>query len=171
MNCIDGTRGMMHQIRSLLHVMDGDTYSAPLELFNGSTIGQHFRHIIDFYSCLARGLEVGVVDYSARERDWLAETVPTVAAQLLERLEHSLLERDEGLPLGVLAEFTPDARQDRPLVNSSLGRELMFAHDHAVHHLAMIRIGLRVAAPGLEIEQSIGVAPSTIKHRDGGAPG
>ena len=166
MNCKEGTQIIMHQIRELLDSIDQETYTRPLEVFNGSTIGQHFRHAIEFYSCLAKGLGSGLVDYASRDRDLLAETVPSYAASRLEQLGENISDHDDQMPLEVLAEFTTDSKAERPLVSSSLGRELMFAHDHAIHHLAIIKIGLRMAAPQLELNQNIGVAPSTIKHRE-----
>ncbi|MEY3367415.1 MAG: hypothetical protein RI973_570 [Bacteroidota bacterium] len=156
----------MRQIRELLECIDQETFTRPLEVFNGSTIGQHFRHVIEFYACLAKGLDAGLVDYAARDRDLLAETVPSCAASTLEQLGEIISLHDDHMRLGVLAEFATDTHQERPLVSSSLGRELMFAHDHAIHHLAIIKIGLRMAAPQLELNQNIGVAPSTIKHRE-----
>ena len=48
---------------------------------------------------------------------------------------------------------------------SSVGRELGFAAHHAIHHLAMIKIGLRCHFPHIQIDRDLGVSPSTIKAR------
>lgn len=166
MNCKEGTQNIICQIQELLELIDQDTFTKPLDIYHGSTIGQHFRHLIEFYSCLVKGLGVGLVDYSDRDRDPLVETLPSHAAGILNQLGESLARHEEGMALAVLTEFTADSREKRQVVSSSFGRELMFAHDHAIHHLAIVKIGLAAALPGLELQHHFGVAPSTIKHRE-----
>jgi hypothetical protein len=64
----------------------------------------------------------------------------------------------------VKADFSADQRDARPIVQSSIGRELLFAYDHAVHHLAIIRIGIKAACPDVLLPASVGVAPATVKY-------
>ncbi|MBK7410731.1 MAG: hypothetical protein IPJ40_23365 [Saprospirales bacterium] len=56
---------------------------------------------------------------------------------------------DENAALPVQADFIPEEEAPRPTVQSSVGRELMYAFDHAVHHLAIVKMGLRQAQPDL----------------------
>ena len=49
-------------------------------------------------------------------------------------------------------------------------RKPMYAYDHAVHHLAMIKIGMKEACPAVRVGKNIGAAPSTVKHWRVGAP-
>jgi len=165
MDCIEGNVLVLSQIDHLLGQVDSEAYARPLELYNGSTIGQHLRHILDFYQALLRGVENGLIDYANRERDPLVEKDPGFARQVFQRISRDIMTLEESRHLPVRADFFPDESIIRPTVQSSVGRELMFAFDHAVHHLAMVKIGLRVVQPGIMLDEELGVAPSTIKYQ------
>jgi uncharacterized damage-inducible protein DinB len=165
MNCIEGTKEIIRQIIGLLHHLDREAFSRPLEVFSGATLGQHFRHILDFYLCLFRDLPSGVIDYAARERNPALEQDPEQAREIFEYIACAVQEVREEAPLVVQADFSSTKAGERPKLSSSAGRELMFAHDHAVHHLAIIRMGLQVNFPSLPVDENLGVASSTIKFR------
>ncbi len=164
MNCKQGTDIIIRQITDLLYKLDEGTYSRPLPLFNGSTIGQHFRHILDFYGCLSRGVDEGRIDYAQRQRDVMVENEPTYAAGVFDQCLQNIMAMEEAKEVDILADFSSDFNEERPVVRSTVGRELMYAYDHAVHHLAIIKMGLKVAFPTVETDPSLGVAPSTLKH-------
>jgi uncharacterized damage-inducible protein DinB len=164
MNCKQGTDIIIHQILELLESIDNQTYREPIAIFKGSTIGQHFRHILDFYNCLARGAASGLIDYALRERNLLVETDTAFAHQSFREVASAIHQFQETTKVEIKADFTADNNAVRPIVSSSLGRELMYAYDHAVHHLAMIKMGLRVAFPHIKVEENVGIAPSTLKH-------
>ncbi len=164
MNCKQGTQIIADQIREVLARIDTDFYTLPLGIFNDSTIGQHFRHIIDFYGCLCRGLTDGLIDYAHRARDHQIEISPQYAAKVLDEHLQCILQFDESQPLDVLGDFSSELEEQRPLLRSTLGRELMYAYDHAVHHLAMIKMGLKSIDRDASLSQEIGVAPSTLRY-------
>jgi hypothetical protein len=136
-----------------------------LPVLNNSSLGQHFRHILNFYQSVIRGAETRLIDYALRERDSLVETDPAFAQRAFKGIEIVLHRLQEDQPLQVLADFVPEPGAERPIVASSVGRELMYAYDHALHHLAIIKIGLREVFPEVLVESHIGVAPSTIKYQ------
>lgn len=164
MNCKQGTDIIIHQMADLLGKIGEQPYGQPLQLFNGSTIGQHFRHIVDFYGCLLRGVADGRVDYAQRQRDTRIETEPLYASEVLKGFMETMNQFVEDDAVEVMADFSSDFNETRPMVQSTVGRELMYAYDHAVHHLAMIKMGLKVTAPAVEVDRNLGVAPSTVKH-------
>jgi len=167
MDCKKSSAIIFDQIISIIDKLDDQSFRQPLEIFNGSSLGQHFRHILDFYNCILKGAEKETLDYSSRERDLMLEQSTEHATlafrQLFEGIQ-SLCEIDE---LNVLADFSANDTKERPLVKSSVGRELMYAYDHAIHHLAIIKIGIKSDFPQISLNKDIGVAPSTIKHRSG----
>ncbi|MCB0565009.1 MAG: hypothetical protein KDD01_11590 [Phaeodactylibacter sp.] len=167
MDCKEGTVNITRQINQLLKLVHPHAYSMPLKIFDGSTLGQHFRHIFDFYDCLLRGTSEGMVDYASRKRNEQMEKDPRYAEQAFQQVEHACHNLREGQPLMVRADFSSFLKDDRPLVGSTVGRELMFAYDHAVHHLALVKIGLKEALPEARADDHLGVAPSTLKHRNG----
>ncbi|KAA3622941.1 MAG: DinB family protein [Bacteroidetes bacterium] len=160
-----GSTQMIHQITGLLGNISPEQYSKKLDIFKGSTLGQHFRHILDFYLVLLKYHSSGLVDYTLRERDLELETNPQYAMKTFEKVLSEVELLDEQTLLKVKADLLYVAEGERPLIPTSIGRELMYAYEHAVHHLAIIRIGIENAFPDLEIAKEVGIAPATIKYR------
>jgi uncharacterized damage-inducible protein DinB len=166
MNVKEGIRQLTGQIQGLLDNMDDNLYKKPLEVYNGSSIGQHVRHIFDFYRCLSKGIAGGIIDYADRQRDVNIEVNPSFAANAFEKELQYLLTLDEMQFVAVRGDYFIDPEASRPEYASSVGRELTFLHDHAIHHLAMIRIGLEQEKPHLIQNKHFGVAPSTVKYKN-----
>lgn len=165
MSPIAGTQIITNQIKDLLSKIDSDTYTQSLPTFNGSSVGQHVRHIIDFYLCLIRGCEGETVDYDNRQRNPLIETDPRVAIEELKGIAEAVQKMNVHHVLTVNSSFSTDEDEGNSQVPSSVGRELMYAYDHAIHHLAMVKIGMTLNFPEVEVDKNLGVAPSTIKYR------
>lgn len=166
MNCREGNQQIIRQMTDLLDMINNQIYTQPLEVFKGSSVGQHFRHILDFYLCLIKGIQAGTVDYAGRDRNPLAESDIHFIKQAFCNVSQTIDQFSEETQVKVRGDFSTQVEQ-RPELLSSIGRELMFAYDHAVHHLAMIKIGIAIVAPNLTLDSNLGVAPSTIKHRSG----
>jgi len=134
----------------------------------GSTIGKHIRHAHAHFLLLldcVEGDEPRVLNYDGRKRDTPMETDVAKAKEglqsLLERLERlkgpsATVGLDDPLTLNAV---TPD----RQILHTSFGRELWFSALHAVHHWSMVRV--IASEQSLEVEESLGVAPSTLMHR------
>lgn len=166
MNSKKGNAAIVTQICHLLDQLPQPAYTLPLEVLHGSSIGQHFRHILDFYQCLLRDIPSGTVNYAHRDRNPLMESLPEAAGDVFKTLSNSIQSLEEDSPLLVLGDFSAqDSDEQRPVLHSSVGRELMYAHDHAVHHLALIRIGIKEAAPGIGFDPHLGYAPATVQHK------
>lgn len=152
----------IHQVADLLSQLAPHEYRQPLPEFDGSTLGQHFRHILEFFICLERGVPDGLVDYASRERNLLFEDSPGVALSALQAFVIALEDLQPNTSVELKAEF---GGVERPCYQSTVGRELAFVYDHAIHHLAMIKVGLRCRFPHIQIDRDLGVSPSTIKAR------
>ena len=164
MNSKDGTLQMTRQIIDLLDKIEESDYSRSVAIFSGSTLGNHFRHILDFYNCLLKGHSINLIDYSCRDRNAIVETQPLAAKKAFEEVNLSLEQLDENQSIQVRADFSGNIR---PIVTSSIGRELMFAFDHALHHLAIIKMGLMASFPHIKVDENLGVSPSTLKNQNG----
>lgn len=152
------------QLESIFSTIDNLQYSMSLDSFSGSSIGKHVRHIFDFYACVLNGSRCGKLDYNERDRNSLIEQDIIAAKVSFRQLAVEIEKKNINQPLIVVTDFFCNNAVDRPLVNSSVGRELMYAFDHAIHHLAIIKMGIKISFPNLIIPQHIGVAPSTIKY-------
>lgn len=153
----------VQQIRHVLEQLDPHEYRRQLPEFDGSTLGQHFRHILEFFQCLEQGVQSGTVDYAARERNLLYEDSPNLTATAFASFADALPSFNACDNIEIRAEF---GGRDRPAYTSTVGRELMFVYDHAIHHLAIIKIGLLCHFPHVRADKDLGVSPSTIKARE-----
>jgi hypothetical protein len=165
MNPKQGTVIITDQVRELLNLIDNKIYCQPLTAFSGSSIGQHIRHVIDFYLCLNRGCGCGNIDYDTRQRNPMIEKDTDVAITELEEISDCIQTLDIYKVVYVNSSFTDDESEANSQIPSSIGRELMYAYDHALHHLAMVKIGMKQHFPKIVINNNLGVAPSTLKYR------
>lgn len=127
-------------------------------------VGAHLRHCLDHFACFEAGLDRGLVDYDARERDPRLEQDPESIRQRLGAIRDFLRSLGrEGLrgPVRVSQMAAPEAGP--VVVESSLERELMFLSGHTIHHLAVIAELAR--QEGVELPEDIAVAFSTAAHR------
>lgn len=157
---------LVEQLTDLLQQINQDEYAQALDLFDGSSIGGHCRHIFEFFQILELGTPVGLLDYGARQRTVELEKNPLL---LVAALKKSCAVLDQ-YALNQTVHIIPDV----PLKDSSLrhqhastfGRELLFVFYHTVHHLAMIKMGLKYLNSQVRLPAHFGVAPSTIAFQD-----
>jgi len=157
--------GILHQGEELLGALSAEDYARSLPVAFNGTIGGHVRHCLDHFASLLRGLDSDVVDYDHRERDPRIETDPDFAIGIMRRLRISLEQMDpESLDTPVFARCEVSYHHgDSPVTRSSLGRELVYAVAHGIHHYAIISVMARLM--GAELPPHFGVAPSTVAHR------
>ena len=164
MNCKEGAIQLIDQIITTIQLIPADDYAQPMEIFAGSTLGKHFRHIYDFFNCLVEQCDCHEMDYAERKRDTLIEEKSNYAVDMFNCLKDGVKSLNELHSMEVYADFLlPDGT--RPKVTSTIGREIMYAYDHAVHHLAIVKIGLKALDPNLPIDDQMGVAASTLQHQ------
>ena len=150
------------QLTDLLNDIESAVYKDALRPLHYSTMGQHVRHITEFYLCLLKGYKTGVVDYDARERNLLIEIDKDFTIETLEQVIQDLKRLNSDKSLILKSSFGGDESMDIP---TSFSRELTYLIEHTIHHLAIIKIGLNEVYPGIEISKNFGVAHSTIKFR------
>lgn len=144
--------------------LDDLEYSKPSELLSASTFGQHLRHTLEFFFCLERGLSEGVVNYDRRERNEWIEQNRLAGLDALERVRNFVGLLKDG---HVKLEVGYDQESDRTIiVDTNVYRELIYTIEHAVHHMAIMKIGLRDVAPHVPIPAEFGVAASTLRYND-----
>lgn len=148
-------------LKRILQRLDDTQYDAPLEVLSNSTIGQHVRHVLEFYLCLLNSVESGTVNYDNRQRDLALQSHVQNGVNTIEHLIHRLNTNRTNLPLTL--EGDHGIKSPVPFsVNSNVQRELAFNLEHAIHHQALINIGLNQL--GQRIESGFGVGPSTLRN-------
>jgi len=156
---------VLNDLRYYLSVIDPVTYQAPLDILSGSTIGQHTRHILEFYNCLLEQFTADgtpEINYAKRRRDFLIESAPDHALQQVNQICERLNELN---PEKKCVLDCTEHGQENLLVPSTIGRELIYNVEHTIHHLAIVKIALKATTPLIELPAHFGVAPSTIRYR------
>jgi len=106
----------------------------------------------------------GVIDYDARVRNHAIEQDPQYARAVMHSLQQRMARLDVELPLRLKADFGQTSTGPQSLVFTTYGRELVYNIEHTIHHLAMVRIGIKHLRPDLSLPKSFGVAPSTLTY-------
>lgn len=153
------------QIRNLLQDINNENYIKKADILSGSNIGQHVRHILEFYLLLVSGSFSGIISYDKRRRDTRIEIDRHFAISMIDRLIQGIDTLDVNLAVKFEGDFTADG-SSQDMIDSSVGRELAYCIEHSIHHQALIKAGL--IAIGLKelTGEQFGVAYSTIRFRD-----
>jgi len=153
------------QLRSLLNTLDETEYTRQQEVLSGGTIGQHMRHILEFYLLLVSGSFTGTISYDQRERNPRIENSLSFAIDTINLLIPAIGLLKEEDPVNLEADYTTQGSSGNS-VNSSVGRELAYCIEHSIHHQALIKAGLIVSGLSHVIDDHFGVAYSTIRYRE-----
>jgi hypothetical protein len=149
------------QSQILVNALGAKDYYTPNR--EHSSIGMHVRHIVEYMHCLCEGvIKSEVVNYDARPRDRRMEMDKDYAISRLEELKASLntlLQFNQEYSVTIIEHM--DVGNDKTIeVQSTLARELLFQHSHAVHHFGIIK--LLAEKRGINLDTDFGKAPSTI---------
>lgn len=150
----------------LLDAVDDELWSTSVDIAMDATLGQHFRHCLEHFQPPVHSSD-GWVDYDARPRDRRVEKDRAHARRHLRSLMESASEipaRDlsRGVRVRCRVSNHPGPSGE---VESTLGRELMYAMAHAIHHHALMAVMCR--SLGVDLPEGLGMAPSTVAHRGG----
>lgn len=155
----------LNEIKRVLLQLNKEQYSYPSKTLFGATIGQHVRHILEFYQSALNGLESKMVNYDNRKRNLLIETNKEYAIQIIEDINSSLSisMTDESIVLE--GNFCAEEGQ-KMQIQSSFFRELAYCLEHSIHHQALIKVGLLEINCMSYIDDTFGLAPATIRFRN-----
>jgi uncharacterized damage-inducible protein DinB len=153
------------QLKSLLEILDEAEYNMKHNILSGATVGQHMRHILEFYLLLVSGSFEGTISYDKRERNQKIESSLSFAVDTINLLIPALSLLKEKDPVELEADYTEDGSSGN-IVQSSIGRELAYCIEHSIHHQALIKAGLIAAGLAHTVDINFGVAYSTIRYRE-----
>lgn len=151
----------------IVNTLNDQQYCFNSSQYFNSSIGQHFRHIIDMFRSVTQPQEPGLIDYDVRRRGADIEKSRTLALQELGDikiyLSTHLANLDQALgdlhqEIDLKTEVTIEETHS-VILRSTLLRELVFIGSHAVHHYALISMIAKIQ--GVVLEEAVGVAPAT----------
>lgn len=161
---ISASQNVLLELHDAISQVRPDIYPDSTEILSGSSIGQHVRHILEFFECLIVQSRGDVIQYGLRKRDLRLEKDKAFALNQCLELSHLLNELQTDKLLQMAIDDLGDVSHSHN-VDTSIFRELTYCLEHAIHHMAIIRIAIRLLDQSIILQDSFGVAPSTLKHR------
>ena len=153
---------ILRQQITLLQDLDDATYRCDVAAMMMSSVGAHVRHNLDHYQRFFVGLDTGVVDYDARQREKVLE-IDRLAALTATRSICGRLAELTQVQGAANLRVCCNRDQGTQQATSSVIRELDFLRSHTVHHYAIIAVLCRIQ--NVAVAQNFGVAPSTLRYR------
>jgi hypothetical protein len=156
---------ILRQGEGLLAEITDENYTRTVPVAFNASIGGHYRHCLDHFRTLLDAARAGDLNYDHRERGTLVETDRFAALNATRELGEGYAELDPvflARPLTVTCKtsYATTGSQASP---STVGREIMYAVAHAVHHYALM--GVMGGIMELRMSAGFGVAPSTQKYQ------
>ncbi|MEO8173152.1 MAG: hypothetical protein ABI581_08720 [Sediminibacterium sp.] len=153
---------LLTQVQALLDQLSDQQFIVSMDVLSGASLGQHTRHILEFYLELIRQYDEGKINYDARERNHTIESDRSIAINCLQFIiDH--IERDDKQLL-IMGDYGIKDQQVFT-IPTNYYRELMYNLEHTVHHMAFMRIGVNAVSP-IVLAEDFGVAVSTVKYRN-----
>lgn len=143
-------------LQRLLQQIQLDDYTRPCVMLGGSSIGQHVRHVAELLQCLQEGYEEGIVNYDNRKRDIRIETQVDFSKSILQQLISNIKQPDKGMSLTQL--------HCSSIIHTTYFRELHYNTEHAIHHMALIKVALRELNIDA-VDENFGVANATFQFK------
>ena len=152
---------LLTDLESHLTKMDNELYAKPMKSLSYSSIGQHIRHVLEFYLAITEAVDSGFLCYDDRRRNEALQTHRGQALLVIQEVNSNLEKINVEQELNLSANYsTKDDGGVR--MTTSLSRELAYGMDHAIHHMAIIKSTLE--NNGVKLSGSFGLAPSTYRY-------
>ena len=158
-NCTDN----LNEIKSLLVQLTNENYTQILKHLSGATIGQHVRHIIEFYQTIVDIDTRNSINYDIRRRNLRIEEDINYAIQLIEDISNFFCVSIPDRNCKLESNFSSN-NNECLTIPTSLYRELAYCLEHSIHHQALIKVAV-LQLESVQISESFGVAPSTLEYR------
>ena len=163
MNIKVASREILLQLLFVARELQSEDYSMPIEILSGFTLGQHLRHTLEFYICLKEGCTNGTVNYDKRKRDIQIETEPSYAINAINDILSFIDDTPDNQNISLEVNYSLDS-DEKIIVDSNMKRELCYNIEHAIHHMALIKIGIKEIASYVDLPEGFGIAVSTLRH-------
>ena len=154
---------ILDQISHVIEQISETDFVKPVEAFNGATIGQHFRHSLEFFLCLMNGSAEGLVSYDKRKHDKNIESNKLLALDVINKVKMFINHCDVNKAIDLQVSYDPNSEVE-VIISSNMAREITYNIEHVVHHMALVKIGINEVSPYVTLPPEFGVAISTIKY-------
>lgn len=155
---------LLNQLEEVIAQLEEKEYQQGLDVLSGSSVGQHIRHTLEFFICLIDGRNERVINYDDRKHDHVIESDPKMALSVIQSIIEFLHRDNADFGLTFRANYQIEG-EDEVAIQSSFYRELAYNIEHAIHHMALIKIGVRALRETIKLPDYFGVASSTVRYQ------
>ncbi len=155
---------LLFQLDQIINECKSDDFTRQLDELSGATFGQHIRHTLEFFICLYDARNDQKVNYDQRKHDQLIESDRKLASSVIQSIVDFLDKNVEDFELAFEANYTEYEGEDQ-VMKSSFYRELAYNIEHAIHHMALIKVAINQSLNYITLPKHFGVASSTVRYR------
>lgn len=159
----NAVKNVLDQLAAVVYQISEKDFKKPVDTLNNATVGQHIRHTLEFFTCLLDGYINGTVNYDKRNHDKGMERDKAQAMTTLSSIISFIDKVDENYRFKLQVDYGIEADLTCS-IETNFNRELAYNVEHAIHHMALIKIGVQAICPNVEIPANFGVANSTVKY-------
>ena len=155
---------LLDQLHSVVDQFTAEAFCKPVATLSNSSIGQHVRHTLEFFICLMDSASDQVINYDNRKHDPYLEKDPKLAQDIIHSAKTFLAETRKDYPLTLMANYEIEADETSAIPSSYL-RELAYNIEHTIHHMALIKVGIKADFAQVKLPDHFGVASSTVRYQ------
>ncbi|MDE0472563.1 MAG: hypothetical protein OXH57_11555 [Ekhidna sp.] len=157
---------LLSQLDNIIAQCKKDDFSRPLDELSNATFGQHVRHTLEFFICLFDAKNERMVNYDSRKHDREIETDRKLARSVIDSIKDFLDRNKTDFTIAFEANYTEDEGTVQTM-KSSFHRELAYNIEHAIHHMALMKVAVNQTLSYIRLPENFGVASSTVRYRSG----
>ena len=165
MQLVRACGAILDQLEDVVTQVSAEDFAKPSPALSSSTVGQHLRHTIEFFLCLENGFRDGMINYDKRSHDKLIESDKFIALNAIRKIREFIVSTTIDASLQLEVGYDRHT-EDCVTIQTNYFRELTYNIEHAVHHMALIKIGIREVAGYVQLPHDFGIAVSTLRHND-----
>jgi uncharacterized damage-inducible protein DinB len=155
---------ILNQLSGVVDQITETDFRKPCHALNAS-IGQHLRHTLEFFICLEKGYAQGTVNYDKRVHNKVMENDKSVALHTIRHIQEFISTNQGDKSLKLEVGYLPDSEESES-IHTNYHRELVYNIEHAVHHMAIMKIGIREVADYITLPPDFGIAVSTLRYKE-----
>ncbi len=156
---------ILKELDAVIEQLSDSDFKKALNVLSKASIGQHVRHTLEFFICLMDAKNEGIINYDNRKHDRHIESDRSLARSIIKSINDFLKKENHDFALKLEANYDVTG-SEIVLINSNFSRELAYNIEHAIHHMALIKIGAADAFPHVILPEHFGVASSTIRFQN-----
>ena len=153
---------ILSQLMEVTRQLTNEQFARPIALLSGNSFSKHLRHVLEFYDIMIRGYALGVINYDSRNHDKILENDRKATIDKMQELIRLMGKIEQDKTLRMEGSYGDEKYK----IQTNIEREMAYNIEHAVHHMAIMRIVLNTEFPEISIDKNFGVAYSTIKYRE-----